>query len=126
MALPGILKILRPNFFSIRPLHVVAQVKNDLVPAFQNVPRFGNDRRRLQRLIKLGQANHQVGDDVERNVIGGEGPVETRRFGADIDAEMVVGPGLSRLIVPVAARAEKEKGKARQDKKTAKWSMLLQ
>ena len=89
-------------------------MKDIFSPAFQNLPRFGNHRRRLELLIKFGQPDHQIGDDVEGNMIGGQGPIEARGFGGEVDTEMVIRAARNRPIIPVAGSANKKNRKACQ------------
>src|SRR5262249_19533655 len=74
--------------FSVAPEYFVAQMKNQLSPAFENIPRLSDNRRGLQLLIELGETDHQVGDNVERDMVGRQRPVETGRLRAEIDPEI--------------------------------------
>ena len=68
--IPGPFKVRGGDWRTGRPLDIVAQVKDDSFAALEYVPRFGNHRRRFKLFIKLRQADHQIGDDIERHVIG--------------------------------------------------------
>ena len=85
--LPGIFEILGTNFFTVAPGNVVAQMKNQLSPAFDDIPRLGDHRSRFELLVKFRQPDHQVGNDVEGDMVRRQRPVETGRLGAEIDAE---------------------------------------
>ena len=65
------------------------------------IPRLGDHRRRFEILVELGEADHEIGNDIERNMIGGDGPVQARRFGAEIDSKMVVGAALGADLQPL-------------------------
>src|SRR5689334_19858149 len=62
-------------------------MKNNLFPAVENIPRFCDHRGRLEILVELRKPDHQIGNDVERDVIRRWRPVETGRLGAEIHAE---------------------------------------
>jgi hypothetical protein len=80
-------------------------MKNDSPAAFVEIPVFGDDGCGLEIFVEFGEADHKVGDHVKRNVIGGEGPVQTRRLGAQINPEIVVGDPLRRFTGAFASGA---------------------
>ena len=95
-------------------------MKNQLLAAFEEIPRLGDHRRRLELLVKFRQADHQVGNDIERNMVGGHGPVQAGRLGAEIDAESCC--PLCRLSEPVSQAVQKH---SRMSASSRRWLKVL-
>src|SRR5262249_318923 len=87
-SLPGVFEILGADFLTVAPGNIVAQTENELAAALEDIPRLGDYRRRLELFVKLSQPDHQIGDDVERDMVRRQRPVETGRLGAEIDAKI--------------------------------------
>ena len=95
---PGIFEVLGADFLAVAPGDVVAQMENQLLTAVEHIPGFGDNGGRLQFFVEFRQADHQIGDDVKGYVIGGQRPIQARRFGAEIDAEVIIRAALRRLL----------------------------
>ena len=104
----------------------MARKKLNSAAAVLDIPGFGDHRRWLEILIKFGQPDHQIGDDVEGDMIGGQGPIEAGGFGGKIDTEMIIGAARNGSVIALAGGASKKTRKTRQQKNAEQFSTLLQ
>ena len=85
---------------NLAPGNVVAQMKNQLSPAFEDIPRLGDDRSWFELLVKFRQPDHQVGNDVEGDMVRRQRPVETGRLRAEIDGQSPIAQGFAPWTEP--------------------------
>src|SRR5262249_17710266 len=119
-ALPGEFEISRDDFFAVAPRRILAQVKDDSLALVEHVPGLRDDRRRFQIFVELGEADHEIRDHVEGDVIGRERPVEAGRFGAQIDPKGFA-VGASGGAVTRGESEKCEDGKNQAAKEFSEW-----
>jgi hypothetical protein len=68
---PRVLEVLSTDFLTVTPQYIITQMENDPLAAIGYIPGLGDHRRRLEIPSKLRETYHQIGDDVERNPVGG-------------------------------------------------------
>src|SRR3972149_9888993 len=86
---------------------------------FQCIGRYSPTRRARRVYVELRQTHHQVGDDVERDMVRGQRPIEARGFCAQVDAESFWIAAWGKGV----ARRDEEQREKREDDNAAfsKW-----
>ena len=80
---------------AVGPVHVVAQMEDDLEPVFGDVPRLGQTRFQVaQRLVVRDQTVEQVGGDLVRRAVAGKHRDQIRRVADAAEQDRVA---VSRL-----------------------------
>ena len=62
-------------------------MENDFSAVVEDLPGFRRHRDRLEAAVELGEPDHEVGNDVKRDMVRRQRPVQTGGLGADVDAK---------------------------------------
>ena len=65
-------------------------MEDDFFPSIEDLPGGGDDRDGFEFVVEFREADHEIGDHVERDMVRRQGPVETRRLGAQVRAKNIL------------------------------------
>jgi hypothetical protein len=89
-------------------------VKDNFSSPLQDIPGPGDNGRRFQLFVELCEAHHEIGDDVEGDVIRSQRPIQTGGLCPQVNAEDFIAATRGERVAGIDDK-EGKKGKAAAD-----------